>query len=127
VSGQAHLLLGDLLKCGDVPRAEAAAVSEGGWCVLVLALPARPGEDTPALSLLERNCLAVLAQAQEPLSAERVRLALKKMPGGGIYSLATVKRALARLRELGLVENNARSPRGYYLPDRLPLLARASA
>jgi hypothetical protein len=30
VSGQAHLLLGNLLKCGDVPRAEASAVSEGG-------------------------------------------------------------------------------------------------
>jgi hypothetical protein len=27
-------LLGDLLKCGDVPRPEATAVSDEGWCVI---------------------------------------------------------------------------------------------
>jgi len=45
VGGQAHLLLGDLLKARDIPRSEASCCSEGGWCVLVAAYsgPGRRG------------------------------------------------------------------------------------
>jgi hypothetical protein len=39
----------------------------------------------------------------------------------GPYGLATVKRALARLKRLGLICGSRRRPRGYWLPDAEPL------
>jgi Fe2+ or Zn2+ uptake regulation protein len=70
-----------------------------------------------------RDCLALLSQAREPLSAARVRRDLERH-GVGIYGIATVKRALIKLLQLGLVGNSRKSPRGYYLIGPGPLFRR---
>jgi hypothetical protein len=123
VGGHAHLLLGDLLTANAIPRPESACCSEGGWCVLVFTVPTRPGEGLEGLTRTERDCLAVLGVEDAPLSAERLcdKLEAAKL---GPYSLSTVKRALKQLKRLGLIANQRRGQRGYYLPERLPLLRR---
>src|SRR5262249_58938945 len=68
------------------------------------------------------DCLRLLAQAVAPLSSAEVRKELEGT-GAGTHGLVTVERALRRLRELRLVGLSARSPRGFYLPDTMPLFA----
>jgi hypothetical protein len=120
VGGYAKECLGDLTQADQPPRPEAAVEAGGGWSVLVLAYPTLPGDGIPGLTDCDRDCLALLAQAQEPLSAARVRCTLEKR-GVGIHAEITVKRSLARLKRRGLVGNRRRAPRGYYLPEHLPL------
>jgi hypothetical protein len=120
VQGYAQECLGDLAQRGDVPRPEAAVVEGGGWTVLVVAFPTPPGEHVPGLTDCDRDCLALLAKVQEPLSAARVRRELEKR-GTAIHAEITVKRSLARMKRRGLVGNSRRAPRGYYLPENLPL------
>jgi hypothetical protein len=62
--------------------------------------------------------------AQEPLSGERIRKEMEKQ-GIGIHSQITVKRTPARLRKEKVVSNSRRSPRGYFLPERLTCCASA--
>jgi hypothetical protein len=121
VGGYARECLGDLARANEAPRPEAAVEAGGGWSVLVLAYPALPGEGVPGLTDCDRDCLALLAQAQEPLSAARVRHILEKQRIG-IHAEITVKRSLARLKRRELVANRRKAPRGYYLPENLPLL-----
>src|SRR5438067_2256038 len=90
VRGHASACLADLGQVAVLPRPEAAAVSADGWTVLVLALPARPGEEA-GLTDCERDCLALLAGADEPLSGERAWRKMKRGPLGP-HGLATVKR-----------------------------------
>jgi hypothetical protein len=99
---------------------EAAVEAGGGWTVLVAALPTPAGEDVPGLTDCDRDCLLLLTGAQEPLSAARVCRDLEKR-GLGVYAEITVKRALAKLKRWQLVANRKRAPRGYYLPENLPL------
>jgi hypothetical protein len=61
VAGYAHQLLADLLRSGDVPRAEAACCADKGWRVLVVACPAPPESVVPDLTPCERRCVEVLA------------------------------------------------------------------
>jgi hypothetical protein len=72
------------------------------------------------LTACDLDCLSLLGRAGEPLSAERIRRELDKT-NMAVYSLATLKRSLARLHERGIADNNRCTPRGYYLPERLPL------
>jgi len=67
----------------------------------------------------------MLGRTDTPLPAERVRdkLEAEKL---GTYSVSTVKRALARLKNLGLIVNQSRGARGYVLPERLPLFRRSA-
>jgi hypothetical protein len=116
VSAYARECLGDLAQAPEAPRPEAAVEAAGGWSVLVLAYPTLPGDGIPGLTECDRDCLALLAQAQERLSAARVRRVLEKR-GIGIHAEITVKRSLARLKRRGLVGNRRRAPRGYYLPE----------
>jgi hypothetical protein len=105
----------------SAPRAEAALRTGRGWTVCLLAFPTPAGAtEPPGLTACDRDCLALLAQAQEPLSGTRARKELEKR-SIGIYGLVTVKRSLAKLKRLGLVSNSKRSPRGYFLPENLPL------
>jgi hypothetical protein len=68
--------------------------------VLVLAYPVLPGEDTPVLTDCDKDCLALLAQAQEPLSAARVRRILEKR-GIGIHAeITALREQLAECRRL---------------------------
>src|SRR5262245_31614651 len=119
-------LLADLKASGAAPGHAAFAGSAGGYCVLVIVAPSGPAEGIDGLSQCERDCLALLAQATAPLSAVRVRRELEKR-GIGIWGIATVKRALARLRRLGLVSNARRGARGYYLPETSPIVRKAGA
>jgi hypothetical protein len=125
VTGQAHLLIGDLLKAGDAPRVEAARLSADGWTVEVRAFPSGPGEGLEGLSRCEVGCLEVLHQSKEPLVAKLIRKELQ-VRGMGRFSIATVKRALSHLRRLQVISNTRKAPRGYYLVASLPLVRLAS-
>jgi hypothetical protein len=93
--------------------------SGGGWTTLILAFPTPPEDMAAGLSECDRDCLAFLATACRPWSAARLRKQLEKQ--GSIYGEITVKRSLARMKRLGIVFNSRCSPRGYYLPERMPL------
>jgi hypothetical protein len=123
VSAYANECLEDLSRAGCVPRADAAVKAGGGWTVLLVAFPTPAGDGVPGLTECDRHCLAYLAAACEPLSAARVCKELERK-NIAIHAEITVKRSLARLKRLGLVANSRKAPRGYYLPERLPLFQR---
>jgi hypothetical protein len=118
--GHARALADGLAAAGSVPRPEAAVEAGGGWTVLAFAMPTPAGEDVPGLTDCDRDCLLLLTTAPEPLSAARVRRELEKR-GLAVWSLISVKRSLAKLKRWGLLGNRRRAPRGYYLPENLPL------
>jgi hypothetical protein len=74
----------------------------------------------PNLNECGRAVLRLLWDAEGPLSAEKVR---DKLEGQGeTFGLITVQRALRLLhRTHGEVEHSKHYPKGYYLPQRLPL------
>ncbi len=96
----------------------------GGWTVLLLAMPTAPRNLLLELTLCDRDCLGLLAQAQQPLSAARVRRQLE-VQNIAIWAEITVKRSLAKLRRLGLLANSRKSPRGYWLLGNFPLFLHA--
>lgn len=85
-----------------------------GWAVLVVAAPLLPPE-AAALTECEKDCLVLLARAGVPLSGLRCHRLLDR-EDIGVWGVATVKRALARLKRRGLVNGSRFSPRGYSLP-----------
>jgi len=120
VSGHAEACLQGLRHSGQPPRPEAVVRTGGGWTVLLVAFGTPPGEAAAGLTDCDRDCLALLAQARQPLSAVRVHRELEQR-GIGIWGIATVNRPLARLKRMELVHNSRHSPRGYYLAENLPL------
>ena len=117
----AEQLLADLMRIEDEPDAHGATLSLGGWRVRVEVSPAPPEELAPGLNPCGRAVLALLWAAEEPLSAERVRDKLEAL-SLGTFGLITVQRALRLLhREHEVVERSRFRPRGYYLPQRLPI------
>jgi len=121
VSNHAQACLTGLQQTGERPRAEAALRAGQVWGVLVIAFPTQEeGEGERPPTQCEQDCLALLAQAGKPLSGVRVCRELDKR-GLGVYGVATVKRALARLKRKGLISKSRTSPRGYFLPEALPL------
>ena len=117
----AEQLLADLMRTEDEPDAHGATLSLGGWRVRVEVSPAPPEELVPGVNDCGRAVLALLWDAEGPLSAERVRDKLEAL-GMGTFGLITVQRALRLLhRRHGVVELSRFRPRGYYLPQRLPL------
>jgi len=123
-SSYTSAFLADLRTAGTMPRAEGAMQTAEGWTVLVVALPAPPGERIPGLTVCDRDCLGMLARSLVPLSAARVRNELEKR-GLGIHGLITVKRSLLKMKRLGIVGNSRKGARGYFLLDDLPLFRRA--
>jgi hypothetical protein len=116
----AEQLLTDLIASREDPSARGVTLSLGGWRVRVEACPSPPEELVPGLNECGRAALALLWHAGGPLSAEKVRDKLEAE--GKIFGLITVKRALRLLhRGHGVVEHSRHRPRGYYLPQRLPL------
>jgi hypothetical protein len=117
-----NALLAELANAGVVPQPDVASGRGTGWTVLLLVLPNSPGQRMPPLTACDRDCLAVLGRAKEPLSAARVRRALKDGTLGvrRRWGLATVKRSLARLKADGWIRNSRTGRRGYYL-ETLPL------
>jgi hypothetical protein len=125
LSAHAQACLLALQRDGAAPRPAASVKAAGGWVVLALAAPSSPGDAAPQLSDCDVDCLALLAQCQEPMSAARLRRELERR-GLAVWSVVTVKRSLARLRRLGVVGNSRRRPRGYWLAADLPLFRRVS-
>jgi hypothetical protein len=121
VVGHGSACLLELEQSAAIPRAEATLQQGTRWALLVLALPVPAGQGIPGLTECDRDCLALLARSNEPLSAARVRRELERGTGG-VYAEITVKRSLTRLKRLGIVCNSRRRPRGYFLPEALPLL-----
>jgi hypothetical protein len=127
LDGFAAACLESLLGAGAPPRPVSAVLSGGGWTVRVSVSPspADPGA-APRLSECERDCLELLVQLHEPMSAARLRRALEER-GVGVWAGITVKRALARLhKQLRLIRNNRRGARGYWHPDAPSLFPRAA-
>ncbi len=124
VSLRAQACLADLLATGEVPRPVTAVHQGGGWTVLLIAMPTFPRDLLPELTLCDRDCLGLLAQAQQPLSAARVRRQLE-VQNVAIWAEITVKRSLAKLHRLGLLANSRKSPRGYWLLGNFPLFRHA--
>src|SRR5262249_58196641 len=68
---------------GGAAGRAAAGSTAGGWSVVVILTPApAPAGDGPRLSQCDLDCLALLAQAKEPLSGVRVRKQLDSPAGG---------------------------------------------
>jgi len=122
VTGYATGLLTDLSQIDESARAEATVEVTERWVVLVAVVPAKQAPETQQTTTTEcdKDCLALLAQLQRPLSAARLCKELDKR--GIIWAEITVKRSLAKLRSWGLVSNSRRSPRGYFLPETLPIV-----
>ena len=92
-------------------------------CAVVI--PYRAVAVTPRVEC-ERDCLELLLQLHEPMSAARLRRALEER-GVGVWAGITVKRALARLhKQLRIIRNNRRGARGYWHPDAPSLFPRAA-
>ncbi|MFO0929420.1 MAG: hypothetical protein U0736_20725 [Gemmataceae bacterium] len=113
-AAHAHAFLAELLARGEPPAVDTAACADGGQTVLVMRYPT-PAGGQPALGPCDLDCLRLLA-AGGRLTAERLRDELEARRFG-IHSIATVKRSLKRLRDLGLVCSSRHSPRGYHLAD----------
>lgn len=119
--GYARSLLDDLQKAGTEPRARVCTLTLGGWKGRVEVSPAPPAELVPGLNPCGRAVLTLLWDAEGPLSVERVREALEDRKLG-LFGEVTVRRALRLLhREHKVVCLSTHRPRGYYLPQRLPL------
>src|SRR4051794_23768897 len=111
----------ELSRSAEARRVEGSLQEADGLTVLGLVLPT-PADSLPGgLSECAVDCLRLLAVVKEPLSAERIRKELDRRDIG-VYSIATVKRHLARLRRLQIVSNYPKRPRGYYLPEAQPIL-----
>jgi hypothetical protein len=117
---RARACLTALREAEHTPQPAAALHAAAGWTVLLLVFPTPVGDDEPGLTACDRDCLGLLAQAKEPLSGVRVRAELERR-GIAVYGEVTVKRSLAKLRRRGVVSNSRMAPRGYYLPETLPL------
>jgi hypothetical protein len=119
LDAHAQACLAALEESGQAPQPEAVLRTAGGWTLLVIASPTQPAGQPLGLTACDRDCLSLLAQTQEPLSGVRVHQQLEKR--GDLHGLITVKRSLAKLKQLRLVSNSRTAPRGYYLPEKLPL------
>jgi predicted transcriptional regulator len=111
--------LEDLQVSGAVAREETAVAEGGGWVVRLSVTPARPGEGVPGLSTLDRECLDFLASRETPLTAVALRRALTRHHQKD-FAISSVKRSLARLLAVHLVEKS-RKGRGYCVAGDLRL------
>src|SRR5262245_10145257 len=91
-----------LARTGAPPRAEAAVVVVGDHTVRISVVPTPRRQRYPGLSPVEHQVLDVLEPAQWALSAESIQRLLERR--GGLHGLITIRRALARLKGLGLVD-----------------------
>jgi hypothetical protein len=124
VHGAAQQALEGLIQSQAVPRSEAVVLDSGDWTVLVCVCPTPP-KTIPGLTLTDQAVLQVLARSRgAPLPASKLVGELGQ--GGRIFAEITVKRSLARLKRLGLVENSRKGQRGYFLAGTVPPLFRPS-
>jgi hypothetical protein len=123
----AESYLAALHDAAQVAQAEAVLRAAGVWSVFLIAFPTpKDAQAEVCLSECEKSCLALLAQLTEPISGLRACAELERR-GLGIFGEATVKRALARLKKLGLIANARQKRRGYYLPESAPLFRRLAS
>ena len=117
----AESCLTTLQQAVKVAQVEAVLRTADSWSVLLIAFPTPKNEhENVCLTDCEQACLGLLAQLSEPIPGLRACAELERR-GLGIYGEATVKRALARLKNRGLIANARTQRRGYYLPESSPL------
>jgi hypothetical protein len=117
----AESCLTTLQQAFTLAQVEAVLRAAESWSVLLIAFPTPKHEhENVCLTDCEQACLGLLAQLSEPIPGLRACAELERR-GLGIYGEATVKRALARLKNLGLIANARTKRRGYYLPESSPL------
>jgi hypothetical protein len=124
VAGCAQALLTDLTRSGEGARTEVASRAGGGGTVLALAFPSPSTERAADLTDCDRDCLKLLAGADRPLSAVKVHRELRKRHT--LWGETTVKRSLARMKRMKILYNSRVSPKGYFLPEALPIVRRAA-
>jgi hypothetical protein len=119
LGGYAQLCLDDLKRAGEGdPYPESALASAAGRLVLVVTLPAPDGNAIPpGLTRCELHCLGLLIEAPHELSAACIRRELERRRVE-IYGIATVKRALLRMKDLRLL---VPSTKGYTPAFKMPL------
>ncbi len=88
--------------------------------VVVAAFSPLPDHDAPDLTECDQAVLTLLAGRTINVPAPRIRDELETR---GLYvcSLDTIKRSLRKLKGLRLIVSSKRKPRGYHLPDDIPL------
>jgi hypothetical protein len=121
ICGHAEACLETLQRSRASPEAEAAVRTAGGWTVLLAVFPTPASVSNAGLTECDCDCLKLLAQLSLPISGARVCKELEARHIG-VWSIATVKRSLAKLHHLQLICNSRSKPQGYYLLERRPLL-----
>src|SRR5690242_18400622 len=112
-------LLADLVQAGCAPRVESACLDGQGW-TLYLAVQPTPPRRPPGLSEVEHAILHTLERFRDThLPAERILREIQKQTTS-IVAEITLKRSLKRLKQLGLIRNSKKQPRGYYLVTVVP-------
>ena len=107
-----------------IEDAEVAFVCDVAWSVCMLACPARASEEDADLSPCERACLDFLEDRKEPMTGEAIWNALT-LERSCSYSLSTVKRALASLKDSKKL-SNSRDRKGYFLMTARPVIRLAA-
>jgi hypothetical protein len=86
--------------------------------------PSLPDHDAPDLTECDQAVLTLLAGRNINVPAPRIRDELE-IRGLYVCSLDTIKRSLRKLKGLRLIVSSKRKPRGYHLPDDIPLFLSA--
>src|SRR5262245_11077199 len=116
----ARACLVDFLREESSSRPVVAIVRSPGATVMVAVFPSLPDCDAPDLSECDQAVLTLLAGKHFTFPAQRIRDELE-IRGLYVCSLDTIKRSLQKLKGLRLVVSSKRKPRGYHLPDDIPL------
>jgi hypothetical protein len=120
VDKHARACLADFLHVEGGSCPAVAITRCPGATVIVAAFPPVPDHDAPDLSECDQAVLTLLAGRTINVPAPRIRDELETR---GLYvcSLDTIKRSLRKLKGLRLIVSSKRKPRGYHLPDDIPL------
>jgi len=118
----ARACLAEFLESQDKPRPVVSIIRSPNATVIVAAFSPLPDHDAPDLTECDQAILTLLAGRNINVPARRIRNELETR---GLYvcSLDTIKRSLCKLKALRLVVSSKKKPRGYHLPDDLPLFS----
>jgi hypothetical protein len=120
VDRYARACLAEFLRAESHSRPVVAITRCPGATVVVAAFPSLPDYDAPDLTECDQAVLTLLAGRNINVPAPRIRDELE-IRGLYVCSLDTIKRSLRKLKGLRLIVSSKRKPRGYHLPDDIPL------
>jgi hypothetical protein len=124
VDKHARACLAEFLRAETGSGPVVSIVRSPGATVVVAAFSPLPDHDAPDLTECDQAVLTLLAGKHITFPAQRIRDELETR-GLYICSLDTIKRSLRKLKGLRLIVSSKRKPRGYHLPDDIPLFLSA--